>query len=184
MDLEKALRFIVEDFAESKVPYALIGGMALGAWGIVRSTMDLDFLVLREDRGRVERVMLDRLYRLVHASEDVSQYASDLKPLGSVDFIHAFRAMARAIIARAAEVAVFGGALTVRVALPEDIIGLKVQAMHNDPGRAERERSDIRLLLERHRDRLDWALLGDYFELFSDDAAVRQLRSELDAFER
>ena len=40
MDFERVLRDLAGDFTARKVPYALIGGFAMGTLGIGRSTMD------------------------------------------------------------------------------------------------------------------------------------------------
>ena len=93
MDFSKVLRFIIDDFNRENVRYGLIGGFAMGAWGIMKST--------------------------------------------------------------------------IRVILPEDIIGLKVQAAVNEASRESLEYSDIQLITERFREKLNWVLLKDYFELFN-----------------
>ena len=43
------LNLIIERFNEEQVCYVLIGGFAMGALGIFRSTIDLDFLVHCDD---------------------------------------------------------------------------------------------------------------------------------------
>ena len=53
-----------------------------------------------------------------------------------------------------------------RLLQPEDVIGLKVQAMANDPERHAKEEADIQALMEVHRAGLDWERLREYFELF------------------
>ncbi|MBA7695826.1 hypothetical protein ES703_104466 [subsurface metagenome] len=91
MDFIKVLHFLLDEFNKEKIQYALIGGFAMGAWGIMRSTMDLDFLVNKSDLGKIEKIMVRRLYKCFFKTENVSQYVSDLKPLGQVDYLHAFR---------------------------------------------------------------------------------------------
>ena len=98
MDFERVLRDLVFDFTEREVSYALIGGFALGALGVPRATMDLDFLVARDALQVVDEIMARRQYRLRYRSENVSQFVSDLAPLGQVDFLHAFREISTAMI--------------------------------------------------------------------------------------
>src|SRR3989304_7709231 len=43
MDLETVLHQIILKMQNQKIRYALIGSFALGLWGVVRSTLDLDF---------------------------------------------------------------------------------------------------------------------------------------------
>lgn len=166
MDFERVLRDLVTDFIEREIPYALIGGFALGALGIPRATMDLDFLVTKDALRRVDEVMRRRGYRLRYRSQNVSQFAADLTSLGRVDFLHAFRTIATGMMERALEVAAFDGSLRLRTLRPDDIIGLKVQALTNDPRRERRDLADIELLAERYADEMDWNRVREYFALF------------------
>ena len=167
MDFSNVLRFIIDDFNRKNVRYGLIGGFAMGAWGIMKSTMDLDFLVDSNDLNKIEDIMTGHMYKCIFKSKNVSQYISDLKPFGQVDFLHAFRKISISMLRRAEDQPIFEGLYTIRVILPEDIIGLKVQAAANDPSRESLEYSDIQLIMEHFREKLNWVLLRDYFELFN-----------------
>ena len=112
MDFERVLRDVVADFTERDVRYALIGGFALGVLGVPRATMDLDFLVARDALPVVDEIMARRQYRLRYRSQNVSQFVSNLAPLGQVDFLHAFREISTAMLERAPEMSVFDGSLT------------------------------------------------------------------------
>ena len=91
MDFVWILHFIIAEFNNEKIRYALIGGFAMGAWGIMRSTMVLDFLVNQGDVGKIEDIMDNHGYN------------------GQVDFIHAFRKISLSMLKRAVEVPVFEG---------------------------------------------------------------------------
>ena len=45
MDFQKILPLIVKNFDKAGIRYALIGGVAMGALGIARTTIDLDIMV-------------------------------------------------------------------------------------------------------------------------------------------
>jgi hypothetical protein len=75
---------------------------------------------------------------------------------GSIDVIHAFRQISLAMLQRAKSYPVFGGTQSVRAVDPEDIIGLKVQAMFNDPTRRSQEVADIERLAILYGQKLDW----------------------------
>ncbi len=49
MDFKQVLRFLIFEFDKHNIDYALIGGFALGILGIIRATMDMDFLVKKDD---------------------------------------------------------------------------------------------------------------------------------------
>ncbi len=53
MELIDELARLVDVFNENRVPYALCGGLAVGLYGYVRATEDLDFLIRSEDQDRV-----------------------------------------------------------------------------------------------------------------------------------
>jgi predicted nucleotidyltransferase len=166
MDFERVLRDLVSDFNERDVPYAMMGGSALGALGISRATMDVDFLVARDALPQVDEIMQRRGYRLRFRSENVSHFAADSLGLGQVDFLHAFREISTGMLRRALEVPAFAGSLRIRTLQPEDIVGLKVQALTNDPRRERRDLADIELLAERYSGEIDWERVREYFALF------------------
>ena len=166
MDFERVLRDLTSDFNEDNVPYAMIGGFALGVLGIQRATMDLDFLVARDALPLVDEIMRRRGYRLRYRSENVSQFVSDAAPLGQIDFLHAFREISTGMLKRASELPAFAASIHVRTLRPEDIIGLKVQALANDPRRERGDLADIELLSERYSREIDWERVRGYFALF------------------
>ena len=166
MDFERVLRDLTSDFSGANVPYAMIGGFALGVLGIQRATMDLDFLVARDALPLVDEIMQRRGYRLHYRSENVSQFVSDAAPLGQVDFLHAFREISTGMLTRATELPAFAASLRVRTLRPEDIIGLKVQALSNDPRRERQDLADIEVLTERYASEIDWERVRGYFALF------------------
>lgn len=45
MDLASEMRAVVEALAEHKIPYALVGGLAVAVWGAPRATKDIDLLI-------------------------------------------------------------------------------------------------------------------------------------------
>lgn len=178
MDFRVALEKLLSLFERDHVRYALIGGMALGVWGVPRGTVDVDFLVHRADMERVAAIMQALGYECRYRTENVSQYVSPLKIFGEVDFLHAFRVPSLSMLERAEVRKVFDESISVKVVKVEDLIALKVQAMANDESRRSLELSDIKSLLAMHGSTLDWDLLADYFALFGCEALLHDLRSE------
>lgn len=158
------------------VRYALMGGFALGLWGVGRATVDLDMLIERKDAGKVDRIMLDLGYVCRHRSENVSQYVSELNIFGEVDFLHAFREASLDMLRRAEEKGIFGNEMSVRVLRPEDIVALKLQAIKNNPKREQSDTVDIESLLLLHKENLDWQLLGKYFKMFGMEDLFKKIR--------
>ena len=177
MDFERVLKALLEEFEEKRIRYALMGGVALGVWGAPRTTHDIDFLVHQDDLDALHVAMQALGYERGAATENISQYRHEVPGLGAVDFVHAFRRISLEMLARAVERPVFGGTRQVRVLLPEDVIGLKVQAMVNDPeSRKAKDGADIEALMEARGPELDWGRIEEFYKLFAMEAEARRLR--------
>ena len=124
--------------------------------------MDLDSLVHRDDLDKLHARLTGLGYERLMRTENVSHYRHPAEAWGGVDFIHAFREISLAMLARAKRYKVFGGKQTIRVANPEDVIGLKVQAMVNDPDRKAQEVADIEMLMRLYGAKLDWQRIEDF----------------------
>jgi len=166
MDFKSVLSLLLRKFRESNINYALMGGFALGLWGVGRTTVDIDFLVRREDMNGIDRIMHDAGYECKYSSENVSQYVSPLKVFGEVDFLHAFREASLEMLERAEEKQIFDEPLKINVLKPEDLIGLKLQAIKNDPLRWRNDMADIESLINIHGRKLDLPLVKKYFQIF------------------
>lgn len=175
MDFKLVLQRLLSGFQEKDIRYALLGGMALGAWGAPRGTVDIDFLVHLDDMPKVDALMQGLAYECRYRTENVSQYVSPLQVFGEVDFLHAFRTPSLNMIQRAEERKIFDGTVSVRVLKIEDLIGFKVQAMANNESRKALDMTDIESLLALHAS-VDWTLIEEYFALFGLNDLCRELR--------
>lgn len=165
MDFRAVLMLIEEDFSKENIRWALIGGFALGALGVQRATIDLDIIIHRGDLEKVDKIMKTHDYRCEYKSDDVAQYVCEVKIFGEIDFILAHRNISCKMLERAQDKEIFSR--TVKVLRPEDVIGLKIQALANDETRASKEYFDIESLLGLYKKELDWVLLEEYFRLFT-----------------
>lgn len=180
MDFKTVLTKLLLAFQEHDICYALIGGFAMGLWGGSRSTVDLDFLVRRDDMEKVYGIMTDLGYECRHRTENISQYVSPLRVMGEVDFLHAFRKASLEMLQRAVDKNIFGGSLMVKTLRPEDLIGLKLQAIKNNPKRKEGDLADIRMLIQIQTDNLDWELIREYCEVLEMEEMCEKLRGALE----
>ena len=176
MDFEKVLPLIIKEFEQKNIHYAIIGGFALGALGIMRATMDLDFLVDAQDLNKIEEVMRKFDYTCKFKTENVSQYVSDLKIFGEIDFLHAFRNISVSMLKRAKKAAIFENKYKINVLCPEDIVGLKLQALVNDKSRENREYADIEMLMEYFGEDLNWDLIKEYYTLFDKGKEFKRIK--------
>jgi hypothetical protein len=88
-----------------------------------------------------------------------------------IDFLLARRPISRAMI----ESAFYSSNLKLKVVLPEDLIGLKVQAYFNVPSRKSKDLSDIQELVDRCPD-LDWEKIKFYADHFGEWPTLQNLR--------
>jgi hypothetical protein len=180
MDFELVLKALLAEFSRLKIRAAAIGGFALGVLGVPRQTMDLDFLIHRDDLEKLDEVLVRLGYSREFHSENVSQYRHPDAAWGSVDFIHAFREISLAMLERAVDYPTLGGSQSLRTARPEDVIGLKVQAMCNDPARKAQEQADIERLMVRYGRELDWQRIQEYYDVFGLADEAKKLKARFD----
>lgn len=182
MDLRAVLKILLRRFAESGVEVALSGGLALAVLGVFRFTKDIDFVVLEEWADTVDRIMTELGYeKQDFSSAEIVSYIAPLKVLGQVDFLIARRKYSRAMVGRAPKLPVLEGELAVKTLLAEDLIGLKLQALVNDPQtRTSVDAPDIQRLLKIHRSDLDMGLVREYFRLFEKEDLLNEWLDDSD----
>jgi hypothetical protein len=169
MDFEKVLSSVVRDLDDHAVHYALIGGMAMAMHGLQRTTLDLDFMLLLDDLAIADEILRSHGYHREFHSENVSHYLGNVPALGRIDLLHAFRGPSLGMLARASRLP-WPDACAVPVVDLEDLIGLKIQALVNDPARQGRDWADIIQMIRHAGDSsvaIDWELVTDYLALFN-----------------
>jgi len=176
VDFKTVTSNLLTAFERERVSYALIGGFAVSLWGYQRATVDIDFLVNSNDMSKVRQIVERMGYRCIHASENVTQFLSDDKRQGKLDFLHAFRPASLQMLERAKLKTIFDGEQSIPVIVPEDLIGLKVQAFNNDPSRILLDMADIEALMKLFGSTLDWTRIEGYFELFGRTETFVKLR--------
>jgi predicted nucleotidyltransferase len=185
LDFTKVIKEVVGILEAGGIRYALIGGFAMALRGVQRTTMDLDFILMLEDMDRTHAILTEFGYQRVFHSENVSHYLSSGKGWGRIDILHAFRGPTLGMLSRAELLEVSDG-IRLRVVHVEDLIGLKIQALVNNPDRTLRDWSDICLLLQAAREErivLDWELLKDYLCLFHLEGRLPEMRGIYGALE-
>ncbi len=159
-------------FAQCKTPPALIGGLALAAYKVVRATQDIDFLVDSADADTLHGLLLGLGYRCIHRSEDAANY---LRADEGIDFLYAHRPASTRLLAEAYERETGMGRM--RVVSAEGLIGLKLQAFVNNPKRTQ-DVEDIRSLLRNNRGALNMDEIKRYFAMFDREELFDELDSD------
>ncbi len=175
-DIEKVIGLLVPEFKKEEIDFAVIGGLALILAGAERMTQDVDFMVLLVNSEKLDGIMKKFGYTPLQRTENVANY-SGLGPLGQVDFLFAHRKYGLRMLEKAVPQILFGQ--NVRVARPEDLIGLKIQAVANDPKRTDQDMLDIKNILRSKQGKLDMGLIREYFKLFKKENELDGILSEL-----
>ena len=152
--------------------FALIGGLALASYKVVRATQDVDFLADSGSADAIEAELVKLGYRCLHRDADAANYVRGDERL---DLLYARRPIARRLLADARARDTSLGSL--RVISAEGLIGFKLQAFVNDAQRTQ-DMEDIRALLRANRETLDIAQIREYFRLFEREALLDDLLRE------
>jgi hypothetical protein len=167
MSLTDALIRISIELEENQIEFALIGGLALAAHGVVRATIDIDFLVHGNQKKKVKEIFLNMQYRVANETENVLQVAGEAQ----VDMIFANRPLSQDMLKSADKISGF----PCPVVKAEDIIGLKVQAYKNDLTREYQDKADIQALITNNDD-LNWDKINEYASLFGEERVINELK--------
>lgn len=118
------------------IPHCVIGAVALGAWGRMRATQDLDFLVLIDDSNRDELITrlsssgitANQQWAAANpmAKSRVTRFAAHGHPLYPLDIIYVSDQHEREVVNRAQKTTLFG--VSFRVVSAEDLMLLKLKA--------------------------------------------------------
>ncbi|MCL4720968.1 MAG: hypothetical protein KJ041_03245 [Gammaproteobacteria bacterium] len=158
---------------EAGSDFALIGGLALASYRVIRATQDVNLLVDGNRADAVDAALAGLGYRCIHRSPDAGNYQRGDE---RVDVLYATRPIATRLLASAPSRETGFGHL--RVISLEGLIGFKLQALVNDPDRRQ-DLEDIRALLKANRDNTDLAEVREYFRLFDRETLLEDLLHEL-----
>ncbi len=161
MDFAAALERIQGFFSRGGFEMAVVGGVGLAAYGLARTTLDLDLVTRLEAQEPVVAFMEELGYATLHRSRGYSNHLHAEPRLGRVDFVYVEGETADRLFAAARSLPGPGG-VDLAVAAPEHLIAMKLQAITNDPERASRDLEDIRFLLRLPG--VDLAQVRDYVE--------------------
>lgn len=147
MSFEKTFEVIANQLPAEGVDFLMIGGHAVSVYGYVRATIDVDFMIAAEDVATVRKVMKSAGFSNVSAGENVIFFSQPDSVL-RIDFLPVDTATMRELLSRASSVEYAGSSL--RIPGLEDLIAMKLFALHNGPAKRERRDSEdvVQLVLE------------------------------------
>jgi hypothetical protein len=146
MQFDEVLRTFSEFFEREGVRFAVVGGLAVHAWGGSRYTKDVDVLIERSDRERVLAFAESMGYETLNVNESFSNHEHSDPRLGRIDILYVNHETAEKMFA-ATSVKPIVGDYEGPVASPEHLAMMKGLAMKNFPHRTLYEPEDVRILL-------------------------------------
>lgn len=147
MDFAAVLKELRSFLDERGCRHALVGGLAMAAYGLPRTTLDLGMVVENECQEDLVRHLEELGYETIHRSPGYSNHVHRDAGRGSVDFVYVRDETAERLFGDLRHVPGPGGR-TVPVASPEHLAAMKVLAMKNDPARIFQELGDVRHLIQ------------------------------------
>lgn len=85
LDLVNELRTLVSSLDEHKIDYALCGGMAMGVHGRVRTTIDIDLLILSESLEKVLALANSLGYNIRGKDLSFAKSAVEIRRVSKID---------------------------------------------------------------------------------------------------
>lgn len=130
MDYAKAFHLVARASKDSGVPCVLIGGFAINFYKVTRGTLDIDFLITKEDFEKIKGALLAAGYSQDFAT-DIAVRFSNKKDVLDIDFMIVGPATRSKIVNDGREVEVVGEKLIIPSI--EHLIALKLHAIKANP---------------------------------------------------
>lgn len=170
MSLLSGIQSFTAKLEESSVPFAIIGGIAVFAYGGERTTFDVDFLIHKDYRPKVKTVAEDLGLKIFNENTEVIQFSGFIQ----LDIVFANRLKSQEMLSRLKRVEGF----PYPVAAPEDLVGLKIQAFVGNRKREYRDKGDI-LTIFKNVENLDFQRIQEYAEMFNVWSEIKEIKKHV-----
>lgn len=172
---------------ESSVDYVLVGGATIGVYGAIRSTEDLDFMIMLE-RSEEQKIaaLVDCFQKnnlsitkkeLIQGLEEHSHITVfDMKsPLLRLDLKQIRTKLDYSTYNLRKKVDLFGSGIDFWISSAESLIIVKLL-----PGfQSEKDIEDVKGILLRSSESLDWFILKELSQIYDVDKLLEKIRNEI-----
>lgn len=155
------IRVVTPFFEREGFAYAVIGAFGLHAYGLTRTTSDLDFVTDLQAQVKLVSFLAELGYETLYLSSGYSNHLHSDPAMGRLDFVYVTGDTSRQLLGSAKKLLVLGD-VSIAVPRPEHLAAMKIHAMKNDPERTFQEMADILFLLRLPQ--IDRAEVKGYFE--------------------
>lgn len=176
MDFDGVFQTVSGFLNEKGIRYAVIGGIALASYGLVRNTKDLDLVVEASGQDAIIQFLESRGYKTLHRSTGYSNHLHSDPSLGQIDFVYVGEETSRKLFAES-RLAKRPVGDSIPLPKPEHLVAMKVLAIKNDPSRTFQDLADIRFLLTLPG--VDRTEIRGYFERNGMQESLHELEKTL-----
>lgn len=170
MSLYTGVNQFVQELTSCGIPFGIIGGLAVFAYGGERTTFDVDFLIHGDHRDQVKKIANELNLSIVNENDEVLQLSGSVQ----IDIVFANRDKTQKMLTRLKKLE----PLPYPVVSPEDLVGLKIQAFVGDRSREFIDKGDI-LTLFRNIPDLDFNIIKEYADLFNVWKEIEDIKSRI-----
>jgi len=167
-ELNQITKSICLAFNEAHLIYCITGGIAVSLMGEIRTTKDIDFIILLEENQKESIIpILDRAVKLIQSHEDVmvrhgipiwrhNMLSRDRKKVISIDLILANSDFLKRVLKRRREIRLLG--IRTYLIAPEDLIILKLISFR------KQDELDIENIIKSD-ETIDWKYLKEQIDM-------------------
>ena len=160
------------------MPFLLIGGHAVNAYGISRQTGDLDILVQRDSKSLWIELMKKLHYSIVQDDSRFARFTPDTIAAWPIDLMFVDVSTFQKLFEHSRDIAI--GATTVKVVSPKHLVTLKIHALkHYQEHRFVKDYNDLLQLLKMHCQDLDPQDLKDLCLRYADLSLYDRIQTDL-----
>ncbi len=140
--VQNVFGFISNIFQDSGAHCILIGGFAIGFYGVSRQTVDVDFLISEEEFPKVDRALTELGYKKTHSQKLFTRFSKPEKGNMDLDFIYVDAATLKQIATDGRTVEIGGRPFTIPSL--SHLIALKLHSIKQNPHlREQKDLPDI-----------------------------------------
>lgn len=172
------MQAVFDLLARFQRPLLVIGGHALGVYGVSRQTLDVDCLIAAEDRSLLDDFLREGDFSLLGSTENFARYTPKSPLLPEVDVLFVDETTFAKLLPAAVPLSLHTEGL--RVPALAHLIALKLHAIRNNPLREARDLGDIAELLRANPESVsqtELAALCDQFGTPGIETKLKSLRS-------
>lgn len=135
MKYKSVFHLLASIIKKEKIQAVLIGGFALNYYNVARQTIDLDFLITREDFNKILNLLQEHNYKLIYDEEIFARLKTETDYLFDIDFLFVENETIKKIIKQGKKIILVGQKFIIPCI--EHLIALKLHAVKNNPSYRE-----------------------------------------------